>query len=145
LGKERSVQLSHPELGQLVFDAEIGWWEGSVTLPSNAKFLLYVHTPAEGDSSITNAALVAFEKMKASELFARQFAAKELLAVYNKEWSEGKKIAEHEFVSRLVPAAIQLWPDGDAEMSFGDDDLFWGHEIGVRYRGGKFTEAVVQG
>ena len=88
---------------------------------------------------------MAFEKMMVSELIARQFAAKELLAVHNDEWSEGKKIAESEFVSRLIPSTIQLWPGGDAEISFGDDDLFWGHEIGVRFRGGEFTEAVLQG
>ena len=69
----------------------------------------------------------------------------ELLSVHNGEWSEGKEILAGEFTRRLVPATIQVWPDGDAEISFEDDNLFWGHEIGVRYRGGRFTEAVVQG
>lgn len=139
------MKRSDPQLGDLTFDSDIGWWEGRVTLPSGSSFVLYVHTPTEKDQSITEAARAAFEKMNRSEQAAREFAAAELLSVHNGEWSEGKEILAGEFTRRLVPATIQVWPDGDAEISFEDDNLFWGHEIGVRYRGGRFTEAVVQG
>jgi hypothetical protein len=139
------MKRNDPELGELTFDATIGWWEGRIQLPSGSSFALYVHTPREADHSVTDAARRAFEKMRGSEEDARRFAATELLPSHNEEWSEGKPIEPDEFIRRLIPAAIQVWPDGDAEMSFGDDDMFWGHEVGVRYRGGQFTEAVVQG
>lgn len=139
------MQQSDPQLGKLTFDTEIGWWEGRATLPSGTSFALYVHTPSESDQSITEAARAAFEKMTSSEATALHFAAEELLPIHNEVWSEGKLIDAREFMQRLVPAAIQVWPDGDAEISFDDDGLFWGHEVAVRYRNGKFTEAVVQG
>ena len=132
-------------LGELTLDSDIGWWEGSLRLPSGFTVLLYVNTPEDKDKSITDGARAAFEKMRSSEMAAREFAADELLATHNDEWCEGKKIDRHEFVSRLVLTTIQVWPNGDAEIDFGDGDLFWGHEVGVRYRRGRFTEAVVQG
>ncbi len=133
------------QLGHIAYDPDIGWWEGCVTLPSGSAFLVYVHTPGGNDQSITEPARAAFEKMKSSEEAARQFAAAELLSIHNGMWNVGKQIDANEFVTRLLPSAIEVWPDGAAEISFGDDDLFWGHEVGVRYRGGRFTEAVVQG
>lgn len=122
----------------------IGWWEGRVTLPSG-EFVLHVHTSGENDHTITEAARHAFEKMKSLEQAARSFAAEELLSIHNSEWSEGKPIDADEFMARLVPAAIEMWPNGNAEISYEDGDLFWGHEVGVRFRYGQFTEAVVQG
>ena len=139
------MQRNDPQLGDLKFDTTISWWEGRVKLSSGSSFVLYVHTSPGGDQSITDAAPTTFDKMKSSEAAARRFAADELLALHREEWSEGKPIDSEEFMRRLIPAAIQVWPDGDAEISFGDDDMFWGHEVGIRYRDGKFTEAVVQG
>jgi hypothetical protein len=133
------------QLGELTYDPDIGWWEGRVTLTAGSSFVLYVHTPGRDDSSITEGVKIAFEKMRISEQVAREFAASKLLSVHNDTWNEGEKIDASEFVRRLVPATIQIWPNGNAEISFGDDNLFWGHEVGVRYRGGRFTEAVVQG
>lgn len=133
------------QLGTLVWDTSCGWWVGEVVLVSGSKFVLYIHTPSEMDQSITDGARQVFALMKDSERTVRHFAASELLPVHNSSWSESKPIDEDEFTKRLIPEAIEIFPDGNAEMSFGDDDLFWGHSIGVRYRGGKFTEAVVQG
>jgi len=88
----------------------------------------------------------AYRRSKGGQpTFKKVFAASELLPVHNDTWNDGEEIGASDFIKRLVPAAIQVWPSGDAEISFGDGDLFWGHEVGVRYRGGVFTEAVVQG
>jgi hypothetical protein len=133
------------QLGELTYDPKIGWWEGRATLASGASFVLYVHTPGENDNSITERERAAVEKMRCSEQTAREFAASKLLSVHNDTWNEGEKIDASEFIRRLIPVAIQVWPSGNAEISFGDDNLFGGHEVGVRYRGGRFTEAIVQG
>ena len=114
-------------------------------LPSGSSIELCIHTPNEGNSSITDDARAAFVKMVASEQAARVFAAAELLPIHNEEWNDGEPIENEDFIRRLIPSSIQVWPNGDAEIAFGDDGLFWGHEIGIRYRGGRFTEAVVQG
>ena len=139
------MKQTDQQLGELTYDSRIGWWEGRATLASGASFVLYVHTPRGDDNSITEGARIAFEKMRSSERAAREFAASKLLSVHNDVWNKGHKIDASEFIRRLIPASIQVWPSGNAEISFGDDNLFWGHEVGVRYRGGKFTEAVVQG
>jgi hypothetical protein len=136
---------SYEPFGELTYNPRIGWWEGRVTLASGASFVLYVHTRGGGDNSISEGAKVAFERMSSSEQTAREFAASTLLSVHNDTWNEGEKIDIHEFIRRLVPSAIQVWPNGNAEISFGDDNLFSGHDVGVRNRGGRFTEAVVQG
>jgi hypothetical protein len=107
--------------------------------------VLYVHTQGRDDSLITEGARTGFEKIRNSKQTAREFAAAKLIPVHNDKWNEGEKIDATEFIRRLVPAAIQIWPNGNAEIWFGDDNLFWGHEIVVRYRGGRFTEAVLQG
>lgn len=133
------------QFGDLTFDPSIHWWEGKVTLDSGYSFALYIHTPNKADDSITKDARSAFEKMKISEKTAREFAASKLLSIHNDTWNRGEEIDSAEFIRRLTPSSIQVWPNGNAEISFGDDNLFWGHEVGVRYRGGRFTEAVVQG
>lgn len=134
-----------PKMGDLKWDDSVGWWEGRAVLTSGSQFALYIHTPSEADQSITDAARNVFVFMKDSEVTVRNFAAAELLAIHNESWNEGEPISELEFVQRLTPEAIEVFPDGAVEMSFGDGDLFWGHSIGVRYRRGQFTEAVVQG
>ncbi len=139
------MEQTDEQLGALVYDPKIGWWEGRVMVAFGTSFALYIHTPGRSDTSITTGARVGFEKMRTSELAAREFAASKLLAVHNDSWNEGEKIEAGEFIKRLVGAAIQVWPNGNAEISFGDDNLFCGHEVGVRYRDGRFTEAVVQG
>ncbi|MGA3268967.1 MAG: DUF2262 domain-containing protein [Verrucomicrobiota bacterium] len=139
------MKCTDEQLGELTYDANIGWWEGRVTLASGASFALYVHTPGRGDNSITAGARAGFEKMRSSERIVREFAASKLLSVHNDTWNQGEEIDASEFMRRLVPAAIQVWPNGNAEISFGDDNLFWGHEVGVRYRDGQLSEVVVQG
>lgn len=137
--------LHDPKMGPLVWDNTCEWWKGSVDLESGSTFTLYVHTPSGIDQSITESARQVFAFMKDSETKVRRFAADNLLLTHNDNWSEGKPITLEEFMIRLIPEAIEIFSDGDAEMSFGDDDMFWGHSVGVRYRRGQFTEAVVQG
>jgi len=133
-----------PQFGEMTWHPQALLWAGRVSLPSGSSLAVYVHASSEADD-FTEDARSAFNKMMLSEAAARQFAAEELLTIHNEEWSEGKSIDQEEFISRTVLASIEVFPDGDAEISFGDDGLFWGHEIGVRYRGGVFTEAVVEG
>lgn len=133
------------QLGELTYHPDTGWWEGRVTLDSGASYALYVHTSGGTDTSITAGARTAFDRIRSSEQPAREFAASKLLSVHNYTWNEEREVNPSEFVKRLVLVAIQLWPNGDGEISFGDDNLFWGQKVGVRYQGGRFTEAVVQG
>ena len=109
-------------------------------------FVLHVHTSGENDHTITEAARHAFEKMKSLEQAARSFAAEELLSIHNSEWSEGKPIharlnSWHVLFlppSKCGPMAMRRSPTKTAICS-GDT------KVGVRFRYGQFTEAVVQG
>jgi hypothetical protein len=138
------MKITDPQFGELTFDERIKWWEGRVTI-SAGTFELYIHTPRENSDAITDNARITFKQIEDLEKAAKEFSAADLLKVFNTTWNDGDAITASEFMKRLKPSAIQLWPNGNAEISYGDGGLFEGHEIGARYRGGKFIEAVVQG
>ncbi len=119
-----SNPFEDPKLGNLMWNDSLGWWEGRTELASGSSFALYVHTPSDADQSITDAARDVFLFMKNSEDTVRKFAATELLAIHNGSWNEGEPISELEFVRRLTPEAIEVFPDGDAEMSFATATFF---------------------
>jgi hypothetical protein len=96
--------------------------------------------------SITVDARVAIARIRTAEDACRSYACDELLEIHNSEWSEGGVIDAGEFKRRLEPDSVEVHESGYAEVHFRDDDLFWGHSVGVRIRpDGGFQEAVVEG
>jgi hypothetical protein len=126
----------------LTFNPSIGSREGHATLPSGNALEVHLHALGERGRSITNAVRTVFEEVRRAEKSAREFAARELLAIHNDGWSLGKTTVAKEFIRRLIPATIQVWPDGNAEILFADGGLFWGHNVRVRYSSGVWTEAT---
>lgn len=61
----------------------------------------------------------------------REFAADELLILKNQNWLEDDEpeLSREEFVSRMFLIDIVIDGDGTFAFSFGDDDMFWGHNI----------------
>jgi hypothetical protein len=133
------------QLGDLRWDDRFSWWEGLLALPDGKSFTLYVESKSKDDQSLTDEARLAASKIVKSDSEIRKFAASRLLATHNESWNEGDLINEEEFMRRMIPAGITIFADGDAEISYYDDDIFRGHYIEIRYRGGDFNEALVSG
>ena len=129
----------------VTWDPNLEWWQGTILLESSQPFQLYVFARSE-DRRITEAARRTIERLASSEWASRQFAAAQLHEIQQSEWSEGEQVSVDEFASRLIPESVEVHESGYAELHFGDDDLFWGHTVGVRIRAdGTFQEAVIEG
>ena len=129
----------------VTWNPDLEWWEGKILLESDQPFQLYVVARSE-DRRITEAARHTLERLTTLEWASRRFAAAELHEIQQSEWSEGEHVSVEDFANRLIPESVEVHESGYAELHFGDDDLFWGHTVGVRIRAdGTFQEAVVEG
>ena len=140
--------IEDPEFGLLTWDQSLDWWEGSICLSSEEPFHLYVLARPDWSTNraITAEARRAIERIRGLEGACREYAATQLLAMQNAEWSDGTTVSRADFVRRLTPESVEIHENGYSEVHFGDDNLFWGHAVGVRIRpSGEFQEAVVEG
>ena len=134
------------ELGPLRWDPSLEWWEGEIRLSSQDPFVLYVMSRHDDGRPITDEARAAIARIRTLETTCRRYAASELLAVHNAEWSEGNLTSTEEFADRLSPDSVEVHESGYAEVHFTDGELFGGHLVGVRIKPeGSFQEAVVEG
>lgn len=134
------------DLGPLEWDEDLDWWEGEILLGSNQPFVLHILSRKDDRRPITDEARAAIARIRASEAACRRYAADELLAIHNSEWSEGTSISADEFVARLSPDSVEVHEGGYVEVHFKDGGLFRGHSVGVRIEPeGAFQDAVVEG
>ncbi|HZS04746.1 MAG TPA: DUF2262 domain-containing protein [Blastocatellia bacterium] len=141
-----SDTVNDEQFGHLTYDPHLDWWAGVVELPDEAGSKLYTHTPEEGGKAITQQAREAFGIIAGSFDQIRQKACDERLEIHNESWNEGDPIDAETFKRRLTLESITLYPDGSAEIYFGDDDMFWGHAIIVSMsEEGGFTDAIIAG
>src|SRR5580692_3950596 len=140
------LSITDADFGDLVWNPELDWWEGSVKLDSPQPFVLYLFSRDDPDRGISDESRTAFRRLAAMEAPARAYAALQLTASYNREWSDGKIVTEPEFARRLIPESIEIHEQGYAEFHFKDAGLFSGHGVGVRIKAdGSFQEAVMEG
>ncbi len=140
------MTIQDQDFGELTWDDRLAWWEGFIHLSAPEPFQLYIHTQSSPEREITSEARHAAARIRASEAAIRSYAADQLLETHNTGWNESDAISAAEFIRRLVPEAVSLHPTGYAEVAFADDDMFWGHTVGVRIRAdGNYQEAVVEG
>jgi hypothetical protein len=140
--------MNDAELGDLTWNEQLEWWEGSIRMTSPKEFELFVlaRSSLVADRSITADARAAIARIRTAEDACRSYACGELLEIHNSEWSEGSIISAGEFKRRLEPDSVEVHESGYSEVHFRDGDLFWGHSVGVRIRpDGSFQEAVVEG
>jgi hypothetical protein len=145
-GSMKPTAMIDSEFGALRWNPDLEWWEGSVKLASAKPFTLYIFARETADGRVSDEARRTFRTLAQFETECRRYAAAELLEIHNQEWAEGKEISESEFIERLIPDSVEIHESGYMEFHFHDDDLFWGHGVGVRIQpDGKFQEAVVEG
>ena len=149
LGGANSIHsMVDPDLGELIWNARLQSWEGSMRLSSPQPYALHVfaraaHTP---DRAITTKARLSIARIRGLEATCRQFASDQLLDIHNSEWPDSEPLRSEDFASRLIASSIEVHEDGYVEVHFGDGGLFSGHVVGVRVRpDGSFQEAVIEG
>ena len=123
-----------PVLGRLEFDRSLRQWRGSAQWGA-----VRVRLVAEGevdellaDSLATAHAL--WQSLDAWDARVRRVAADQLLSLYEDTWRDavdGPELDATAFGERILLQSIVVYPDGEFELWFGDDDLFGGHSIRV--------------
>lgn len=133
-------------LGTLTWTEATGSWDSSVTLASGVT----VHSsliPLGQDVAplIEHARIVIAEFVERDRRW-RRAAADGLLADYHENWSDGRTISAEEFMDAMSLDGLDFWPDGTAEVSYFDGDLFGGHQIVISFqRDGTIDELNIAG
>lgn len=136
----KPVYIEDEKFGTFTLDRRYEWFEGELDWQGN---MLEIHLDVDEDNDST--ANGAFEELKkvVSDISKwnkkiREFAAKELTELAN-EWmeeddddeDENGEITEEEFAERIDICSIDFHNDGSFEITFKDDDMFWGHWVVV--------------
>ena len=139
--------ISHVDLGELRYDARLGWYEGSATVAAEVVNLyLSAETEEEAMQSLAVAAS-CFPSLAGFLATAKSFASNTLLHLKNGEWREddGTQVSHLQFVERLTTESVVFHPDGTVEATFTDGGLFQGHVVTVTAENGSFVDASIAG
>jgi hypothetical protein len=135
----RAALVTDPELGELSWNAESLWWEGTCTMADGTRLPLYVHSlgdmtqgppfeDATWDRTITPESRIALARVRCSDSIFRAAVSKEYLPLFS-HWNDGEQTTAAEFERRLQLESVQLTPDGGALVFFEDDGMFAGHAL----------------
>lgn len=78
----------------------------------------------------------------------KEYAATELLDLKNEEWIDEDEtpLTQSEFIAGLTVSEILLFADGNFQLFFDDNDMFWGHHVVIDVdEAGAFTGASIAG
>ena len=133
LEKFRKPVIIQPDgCEELVLDKSLGMFSGEGTW--NGKHCL-IHLDVDEDGAETaNESLDTLKKLMSYcrewDQKARKYAAAELVECAN-DWAEEeeKEITEDEFAKRLSISEVCASIDGDFEIFYDDDDMFYGHVV----------------
>jgi hypothetical protein len=137
-------------LGELFWEEKHRWWKGEARLNSDLPFKIYLFEYPKDKSESIEPYQRFFETICRNEPKAREFAADELLAVYNENWNgSDKPITKEEFCRRMRLESIGIYDiyDGaDADFHYESEDLFGEHTLVVTINeSGVFTYAEIEG
>lgn len=134
----RPVYIEDEKLGKFTLDRKYGWFDGNIDWLGNS-----ISIQLELDEENASTARWAFMSLKKVALDIqnwdtkiRQYAAKELTELAN-DWNEEEdtastgKITEEDFAKRIEMDSITFNSDGSFEITFNDDDMFFGHWVVV--------------
>lgn len=125
------------EIGHFALDRDYDWYEGEIDwLGENCQVMLELDAEgADTADKAMDALRRLVEDLASWDERIRRFAAKELVELAN-DWREEEDeevadITPEEFAKRIEISEISVDADGDMEITFNDDDMFWGHYIVV--------------
>ena len=143
------------EIGHFALNRDYGWFESEIDWLGD-KCDVLLETDSDGADTADKA--MAALKTLVSDLMEwdekiRRFAADELVELANdwqdadEEADEGTgRITSEEFGRRIGICSIKMDADGDMEVMFDDDDMFYGHCVVVYANiSGEFESAQMEG
>lgn len=128
--KEVSI---HPQGCQkLILDKSLGIFSGEGNW-NHEECYIHLDTDGEGIETADEALITLDELLKNCQTWdqkAREYAANELTELAN-DWAEedDSEITNEDFIKRLEISEVCASPDGDFELFYNDDDMFFGHVI----------------
>jgi hypothetical protein len=137
----KPVVIVTQTFGDLVFNPEIEWFEGSAEWNGEAIDVNF-HPDAQND--IRQGLTIANALKTAEAIWTRQrewhdkvtdFVVKELFSVKNEGWlhedEDESALTIDDFIKRLSLDSIVFYTDGDITFWYDDGEMFWGHAIEV--------------
>lgn len=139
-------ELEHNIFGKMQFDSERKNWEGKVCLGSEHFVDVTISIEDCDAKTVFNLVEQTFNHIRGNERAIRNKTAGELLDTHNEVWNEGEAIDANTFSNRIKLEGILFFCDGNAQLYYNDDDLFWGHTIVVGVSNlGNFRDAQIYG
>lgn len=116
-----------------MFDKSIGTFSGE-GIWNGEKCLIHLDVDEQGAMTVEDA-LGTFHKLldscKEWDDKARKYAAEELTGTAN-DWLEdddAEEITKEDFAKRLSISEVCVSTNGNFDIFYNDDDMFWGHVI----------------
>lgn len=147
----KEISINSETLGKLIFNKDLEWYETENNLEWCGEDVEFSISP-DGENDINEFLPLAEEFYKnrqewdkklrdfsASQLteLANDWAYQEFYEYYDEDEEEEsdeeaesfKEITEKEFAERISISGISFYTDGNFEVFYDDDDMFWGHSI----------------
>lgn len=120
--------IADPYLGILRYSEDLDCYEGKFHIENNETIEFSFDVDDNLDQMLeTTRKVVKTISSKHSEF--KKYIAKQLLDLYNNDWSEEETIDKKEFADRITLESATVYDDNSAEVYYRDGDLFAGHYI----------------
>ncbi|MDE6781139.1 MAG: DUF2262 domain-containing protein [Ruminococcus sp.] len=139
----KEVSVNSEVLGKLILNKELDWYETENNLEWCGEYVEFSISP-DGENDINEFLPLAEEFYKNRQEWdkkLREFSASQLTELAN-DWLEDEyyeeddeetepvpEITEKDFANRISISGISFYTDGNFEVFYDDDDMFWGHSI----------------
>jgi hypothetical protein len=135
----KSNQIVDPVFGKLAWDSQLLRWCGESTFVDGTSFPLSVETlgymtqrppfeDATWDRTITQESREVLASVQSGNASIRRAVAEQCLSMAQ-DWNDGEPLDVNAVQSRLLLEAVELLPNGQAHIIFGDGGMFAGHAL----------------
>ncbi len=142
---ETPMRIEDELCGSFSLERKYGWFSGTIDWLGHEclAMLTYEEDTEEGEETAEYALSVLhiiYKDLKEWDERFRKFAAEQLTELANdwqmdeeefdgEEDTDENLITEETFAKRIWIGEIIIFPNGDYEVYYNDDDMFWGHVI----------------
>lgn len=147
-GLMEPVDFTHPVLGRLVLNRDLGWYGTKIEWGSKS---IDLTLDANSEEGLQEAVKIAEAFWKDRDNWHRksvEFACLRLLDLKNENWLGESEVAlgHAAFVGRMELSSITVLESGDFELWYADGGMFLGHSIRVTGNlNGGLIEAGIHG
>ena len=138
----KEVSVNSDILGKLILDKTYGWYEGNADwCGSETSFSIILESPDDDITEILSLVEDFYRNQSEWNRKLREFSASQLTELANdwladeyyeeddEETEPVQEITEKDFANRISISGISFYTDGNFEVFYDDDDMFWGHSI----------------